>query len=96
MQTSAVREVLLATAGVQSVGAVGAVELADGRHIVIARLGFGPSTPAADIVAILEAVRSGIRAIAPEAVDIVLEPEIATPRDDANPPTDVFVIRGAD
>ncbi|OYX53153.1 MAG: hypothetical protein B7Y93_08080 [Micrococcales bacterium 32-70-13] len=96
MQTSAIREVLLATAGVQSVGAVGAIELADGRHIVIARVGFGPSTPAADIVAIIEAVRAGIRAVAPDAVDIVLEPEIAAPRGDANPPTDIFVIRGAD
>ncbi len=96
MQTSAIREVLLATAGVQSVGAVGAVELADGGHIVTARLGFGPSTPVGDVVAILEAVRAGIRAVAPDAVDIVLEPEIAAPRGDANPPTDIFVIRGAD
>lgn len=96
MQTSAIREVLLATAGVQTVGAVDAVELATGGHLVTARLGFGPSTPAGDVVAILEAVRAGIRAIAPDAVDIVLEPEIAAPRDDANPPTDVFVIRGAD
>ncbi len=96
MQTSAIREVLLATAGVQTVGAVGAVDLADGGHLVTARLGFGPSTPAGAIVAILDAVRAGIRAVAPDAVDIVLEPEIAAPRDDANPPTDVFVIRGAD
>lgn len=96
MQTSAIREVLLAAAGVQSVGAVGAVELADGGHLVTARLGFGPSTPASDIVAIIESVRAGIRGVAPEAVDIVLEPEIAAPRDDANPPTDIFVIRGAD
>lgn len=96
MQTSAIREVLLATAGVQTVGAVHTVERADGRHLVTARLGFGPSTPASDIVAILDAVRSAIRAVAPDAVDIVLEPQIAAPRDDANPPTDVFVIRGAD
>lgn len=96
MQTSAIREVLLATAGVQTVGAVGVVELADGGHLVTARLGFGPSTPAGDVVAILEAVRAGIRAVAPDVVDIVLEPEIAAPRGDANPPTDVFVIRGAD
>jgi divalent metal cation (Fe/Co/Zn/Cd) transporter len=96
MQTSAIREVLLATAGVQSVGAIAAVELADGGHLVTARLGFGPSTPVGDIVTILDAVRTGIRAVAPEASDIVLEPEIAAPRDDANPPTDVFVIRGAD
>jgi hypothetical protein len=96
MQTSAIREVLLATAGVQTVGAVGLVDLADGAHLVTARLGFGPSTPVGDVVAILDAVRAGIRAIAPEAVDIVLEPEIAAPRGDANPPTDIFVIRGAD
>ncbi|UTT63703.1 hypothetical protein [Microcella humidisoli] len=96
MQTSAIREVLLATAGVQTVGAVGVVELAEGGHVVTARLGFGPSTPAGDVVAILEAVRAGIRAVSPDAVDIVLEPEIAAPRGDANPPTDVFVIRGAD
>ncbi|WP_439564658.1 hypothetical protein [Microcella sp.] len=96
MQTSAIREALLATAGVQSVGAIDAVALAQGGHLVTARLGFGPNTPAADLVAILGAVRAAIKAVAPEAVDIVLEPEIAAPRDDANPPTDVFVIRGAD
>lgn len=96
MQTSTIRETLLATAGVQSVGAIDAVAVAEGGHIVTARLGFGPSTPASDMVAILGAVRAAIRTIAPDAVDIVLEPEIAGPRDDANPPTDVFVIRGAD
>jgi hypothetical protein len=40
--------------------------------------------------------RAGIRELVPEAADIVLEAEIAAPRDDANPPTDIFVIRGAD
>ncbi len=96
MQTSAIREVLVATAGVQSVGAVGVHAVAQGGQLVTARLGFGPKTPAADIVAIIEAARAGIRAIAPEMTDVVLEPEIAAPRTDANPSTDVFVIRGAD
>ena len=96
MQTSAIRELLMATAGVQTVGAVAAVELNSGGYLVTARVGFGPSTPLSDIVAIFDAIRPGIRAVAPDAVDIVLEPEIAAPRDDANPPTDVFVIRGAD
>lgn len=96
MQTSTIREALLATAGVQTVGEVAVVDVAGGGYLVTARLGFGPSTPAGDIVAILDAVRPSIRAVAPQAVDIVLEPEIAAPRGDANPPTDVFVIRGAD
>lgn len=96
MQTSAIREVLLATPGVQSVGAVDLLELAAGGQVVTARIGFGPSTPATDIVAIMNAVRVEVRAVIAEPVDIVLEPEIAAPRGDANPPTDVFVIRGAD
>jgi len=96
MQTPAIRELLLVTAGVQTVGTVDVHELASGRQLVTARLGFGPSTPAGDIVAILDVVRAGIRAVAPDAADVVLELEIAPPRTDANPPTDVFVIRGAD
>lgn len=96
MQASAIREALLATAGVQSVGAVEVLDLAVGGQLVTARLGFGPSTPAADIVAIMDAVRIGLRAVVPPTVTVVLEPEIAAPRGDANPPTDVFVIRGAE
>ena len=53
-------------------------------------------TPIADVVAVLGAVRTGIRRAVPDARDIMLEPEIAAPRVDANPPTDVFVIRGAE
>ena len=96
MQTSAIREALLATAGVQSVGVVAVHDLVGGGHLVAARIGFGPSTPAADIVALLEAARSAVRRSHPDADEIGLEPEIAAPRVDANPPTDVFVIRGAD
>lgn len=95
MQTSAIQEALLATAGIQSVESVEAHALADGGHIVTARLGFGPSTPLGEVVALLEVARAEIRTIAPEAV-ILLEPVVAGPRGDANPPTDVFVIRGAD
>lgn len=95
MQTSAIQEALLATAGIQSVEAVEAHALADGGHIVTARLGFGPSTPLGEVVALLEVARAEIRTIAPEAV-ILLEPVVAGRRGDANPPTDVFVIRGAD
>ena len=96
MLASTIREVLLAAPGVQSVGTVDVVTAASGAPVVIARLGFGPSTTVADVVAISGSVRAAIRAEAPEVVDIVLEPEIAAPRDDANPPTDIFVIRGAD
>ena len=84
------------TPGVQSVGDVRALRLDDGRVVMTARLGFGRSTPLADVVAILGADRGGIRRAVPGARDIVLEPEVAAPRTDANPPTDIFVIRGAD
>lgn len=96
MTESTIRDALVATAGVQSVGAVAVHELADGAVLVTARLGFAPATPTADIVFILEVARAHILDVAPDASDIVLEPELAAPRDDANPPTDVFVIRGAD
>ena len=92
----AIRQVIVGTPGVQSVGDVRALTLQDGRRVITARLGFGPSSPVVDIVAVLHAVRSGIRRAVPDAHDIVLEPEVAPPRTDANPPTDVFVIRGAD
>jgi len=95
MQTSAIQEALLATAGIQSVESVEAHALSDGGHVITARLGFGPSSPVGEIVALLEVARGEIRALAPEAV-IALEPVVAGPRGDANPPTDVFVIRGAD
>ncbi len=96
MQTSAIHEALLATAGIQSVETVDAHELAGGGMLITARLGFGPSTPAGEVVALLEVARTEIRALAPDATAIVLEPVVAGPRGDANPPTDVFVIRGAD
>jgi len=92
----AIRDVIVGTPGVQSVGDVRALRLEDERLIITARLGFGRSTPVADVVAVLGAVRTGIRRAVPDARDIVLEPEIAAPRVDANPPTDVFVIRGAE
>lgn len=95
MQTSAIQEALLATAGIQSVESVEANELALGGVLVTARLGFGPSTPNGEVVALLEVARTEIRALAPEVTAIVLEPVVAGPRGDANPPTDVFVIRGA-
>lgn len=96
MTESTIRDVLVATAGVQSVGAIELHELADGSRLVTARLGFAPASPTADIVFILEVARASIREAAPDVLDIILEPELAAPRDDANPPTDVFVIRGAD
>ena len=69
----AIRDVIVGTPGVQSVGDVRALRLEDERL-----------------------VRAGIRRAVPSARDIVLEPEVAAPRVDANPPTDVFVIRGAE
>lgn len=95
MQAAAIQEVLLATAGIQTVESVDLHPLADGGLLVSARLGFAPSTPNGEVVALLEVARTEIRAVAPEASAIVLEPVVAGPRDDANPPTDVFVIRGA-
>lgn len=96
MTVTTIRDVLAATAGIQSVGAVALHDLSDGAVLVTARLGFAPATPTADIVFILDVARARIREATPDALDIILEPEIAAPRDDANPPTDVFVIRGAD
>jgi divalent metal cation (Fe/Co/Zn/Cd) transporter len=96
MLATTIREVLMAAPGVQSVGTVEILESAGGAPVVIARLGFGPSTSVADVVLISSAARAAVRSQSPEVVDVVLEPEIAAPRDDANPPTDIFVIRGAD
>jgi hypothetical protein len=96
MLASVIRDVLIETPGVQSVADVVVHSVEGAGPIVTARLGFGPSTPVSDVVAIIGAVRAGIRAAAPEVSDVVLEPEVAAPRSDANPPTDVFVIRGAD
>ena len=92
----AIRDVIVGTPGVQSVGDVRALRLENERLMITARLGFGRSTPVADVVAVLGAVRTGICRAVPDARDIMLEPEIAAPRVDANPPTDVFVIRGAE
>lgn len=96
MQSTTISDVLIATPGVQSVGAVVVHTLESGETLITARVGFGPATPTADIVFLLDVARARVRELVPDAADIVLEPEIAAPRDDANPPTDVFVIRGAD
>ena len=96
MLASTIRDVLLSTPGVQSVGTVDMLSTINGASVVVARVGFGPATPVTDVVMILSAARTNIRAVAPELVDVVLEPEVAAPRSDANHPTDVFVSRGAD
>lgn len=95
MQALAIRQALLATAGIQSVESVDLHALADGGTLIAARLGFGPTTAIADVVALLEVARTEIRELTPEATAIVLEPVVAGPRGDANPPTDAFIIRGA-
>lgn len=95
-QAMAIREVLLGTAGVQSVGEVVVHRLEKGDVLVTATLGFGRRTPVADVVAVLGEVKAGIRRALPEARSIVLEPEVAGRRADVEPPTDTIIIRGAD
>lgn len=95
-QAMAIREVLISTAGVQSVGEVVVHRLEKGDVLVTATLGFGRRTPVADVVAVLGEVKAGIRAALPAARTIVLEPEVAAPRTDVDPPTDTIIIRGAD
>ena len=95
-QAMAIREVLVGTAGVQSVGEVVVHRLEKGDVLVTATLGFGRRTPVADVVAVLGKVKAGIRAALPDARTIVLEPEVAAPRADVDPPTDTIIIRGAD
>ncbi len=95
-QAMAIREVLVGTAGVQSVGEVVVHRLEKGDVLVTATLGFGRRTPVADVVAVLGEVKAGIRAALPDARTIVLEPEVAAPRTDVDPPTDTIIIRGAD
>lgn len=95
-QAMAIREVLVGTAGVQSVGEVVVHRLEKGDVLVTATLGFGRRTPVADVVAVLGKVKAGIRVALPDARTIVLEPEVAAPRTDVDPPTDTIIIRGAD
>jgi len=92
----AIRDVIVGTPGVHSVGDVRSLRLDTGHLVITARLGFARSSPASDVIAVLGVVRAGIRRAVPDVHDIVLEPEIAPPRTDTNPPTDIFVIRGAD
>lgn len=94
-EAAAIREVLVLTPGVQSVGEVIVHRHGDGA-LVTAVLGFGPSTPVSDVVAVLREVKADIRAAVPTISTIVLEPDLAGPRDDMDTPTDVIVIRGAD
>ena len=95
-EARAIREVLVLTPGVQTVGQVLVHRGENGTVLVTATLGFGPSTPVSDIIAVLREVKAGIRAALPTVSTIVLEPEVAAPRDDMETPTDVIVIRGAD
>ena len=95
-EAQAIREVLVLTPGVQTVGEVVVHPGENGAVLVTATLGFGPSTPVSDVVAVLREVKAGIRTALPSATTIVLEPEVAAPRDDMNTPTDRIVIRGAD
>ena len=91
----AIREALVSTPGVQSVGEV-VLHRHDDGLLVTAVLGFGPSTPVSDVVAVLREVKVAIAAAVKGVTGIVLEPALAGPRDDMDTPTDVIVIRGAD
>ncbi len=95
-QAMAIREVLIGTPGVQTVGEVVVHRLDKGGQLVTATLGFGRLTPVKDVVAVLTEVKAGIRAALPDVRGIVLEPEVAGPRTDVDPPTDTIIIRGAD
>ncbi len=95
-QAMAIREVLIGTPGVQTVGEVVVHRLEKGGQFVTATLGFGRRTPVVDVVAVLTEVKAGIRAALPDVRNIVLEPEVARPRTDVEPPTDTIIIRGAD
>jgi hypothetical protein len=83
------------TPGVQSVGEV-VVHRHDDGILVTAVLGFGPSTPVTDVVAVMREVKVAIAGAISGVTSIVLEPMLAGPRDDMDTPTDVIVIRGAD
>lgn len=94
-EASAIRAALVMTPGVQSVGEV-VVHHHDDGNLVTAVLGFGPSTPVTDVVAVMREVKVAIAAAVSGVTSIVLEPTLAGPRDDMDTPTDVIVIRGAD
>lgn len=94
-QAAAIRGALVMTPGVQSVGEVVVHRHNDGI-LVTAVLGFGPSTPVTDVVAVMREVKVAIAAAVSGVTSIVLEPALAGPRDDMDTPTDVIVIRGAD
>jgi hypothetical protein len=44
----------------------------------------------------MAAARAALARGVPEIEGVIFEPEVAAPRTDANPSTDVFVIRGAE
>lgn len=94
-EAAAIRGALVMTPGVQSVGEV-VVHRHDDGILVTAVLGFGPSTPVTDVVAVMREVKVAIAAAISGVTSIVLEPMLAGPRDDMDTPTDVIVIRGAD
>jgi divalent metal cation (Fe/Co/Zn/Cd) transporter len=94
-EAAAIRGALVMTPGVQSVGEV-VVHRHDDGILVTAVLGFGPSTPVTDVVAVMREVKVAIAGAISGVTSIVLEPMLAGPRDDMDTPTDVIVIRGAD
>lgn len=92
----AIRDAINAHPEVEALIHMKTLYLGPDELMVGAKVAFARSTRMTQVAASINAVEHSIRAVVPAARVIYIEPDVYLPPNDANPPTDRFVIRGTD
>ncbi|QEE62372.1 hypothetical protein FVA74_12905 [Salinibacterium sp. dk2585] len=95
-ESDAIRDAINAHPRVQSLVDLRVVRLASDELLVGASIAFPAQDRLAEIAETIEELKAAIREVAPTASGIYLEPDVYRRPDEANPPTDVYFIRGVD
>jgi cation diffusion facilitator family transporter len=91
-----IRGAINAHAEVEAIIHMKTLYLGPDEILVAAKLGFAPKERLVDVARAIDEVEQAIRAAVPAARVIYLEPDVYRAPNEANPPTDAFVIRGLD
>lgn len=91
-----IRDAINANSSVEALIHMKTLYLGPDELLVAAKIAFAGKSRLSDVTAAINSVESDIRAAAPVARVIYLEPDLYVTPGEGNPPTDAFVIKAAD
>jgi len=94
--TDAIRDAINAQPQVEALIHMKTLYLGPDELLVGAKVAFGKTDRLSDVATAINEVEAGIRAAVPAARVIYIEPDVYSAPNEANPATDVFVIKAAD